>query len=104
MTGVYSIYTVITLIRTFKHKGLKRLFTAGDSSKVLPDQVSRISSILFNLDVAVNVQVLDLPGYNLHRLRGDMSEYWSVKVSGNWRIIFKMKDAEIYDVDLVDYH
>lgn len=45
-----------------------------------------------------------LPGYRLHQLTGDRKGQWSVRVSGNWRIVFKLKDGQVLDVDLVDYH
>jgi toxin HigB-1 len=47
---------------------------------------------------------LDLPGYRLHPLRGDLKGQWSVTIPGNWRILFRFEDGDAYDVDLVDYH
>lgn len=45
-----------------------------------------------------------LPGFWLHRLRGSLEGRWSVRVSGNWRIVFQFQDGDAYDVDYVDYH
>ena len=45
-----------------------------------------------------------LPGFDLHRLRGELSDFWAVSVSGNWRIIFRWEEGEARDVNLVDYH
>ncbi len=92
------------MIKTFRHRGLKRLFQDGDSSKVRPDQLKRITDVLAHLDAALRPVDLDLPGYRLHSLKGDRKGYWSVSISGNWRIIFRFEDGDAFDVDLVDYH
>lgn len=47
---------------------------------------------------------LDLPGWRFHRLKGDLIDYWSVSISGNWRIIFRMFDDQVELVDYLDYH
>ena len=47
---------------------------------------------------------MELPGYRLHPLRGDRRGQWSVRVSGNWRIVFRFVEGEAVDVDLIDYH
>ena len=92
------------MARTFRHKGLKRLFDKDDSSGVRSDQVRRIQDVLAHLDQAQRPADLDLPGYRLHALRGNRKGYWSVTISGNWRIIFRFEDGNALDVDLVDYH
>lgn len=60
--------------------------------------------MLSDLEYARRPQDLDWPGYRLHALAGDMRGYWAVRVSGNWRIIFRFANGEAVDVDLVDYH
>ena len=92
------------MIRTFKHRGLKRLYEKGDQSKVPSNQLELIEDILAFLDIAEKPQDLDKPGYNLHSLKGNFKGFWSVKVSGNWRIIFRFKDGDALDVNLIDYH
>ncbi len=92
------------MLRTFRHRGLKRLFQRDDASGVSADQLTRIEDVLAHLDVAMRPTDLDLPGYRLHRLRGQRKGFWSVTISGNWRIIFRVEDGDVYDVDLVDYH
>lgn len=47
---------------------------------------------------------MDLPGFRLHPLKGDMAGHFAVTVSGNWRVIFRFEDADAADVDYVDYH
>ena len=92
------------MITSFKHRGLKRLYERGDQSKVLSDQLELIEDILAFLDIAEKPQDLYKPGYNLHSLKGNFKGFWSVKVSGNWRVIFRFKDGDASDVDLIDYH
>ena len=64
----------------------------------------RIRRILSDLDAALLPVDMDIPGYRLHRLTGDRRDQWSVRVSGNWRIIFRFVDGVAADVDLIDYH
>ena len=47
---------------------------------------------------------MDLPGFRLHPLKGNLADFWAVTVSGNWRIVFRFEGAHASDVDLVDYH
>ena len=47
---------------------------------------------------------MDLPGFRLHPLKGNLKDFWSVTVRVNWRIIFRFEAGEVYDVDLIDYH
>ena len=47
---------------------------------------------------------LDLPGYRLHPLKGERKGLWSVTVSGNWRVTFRIENGNVLDVDLTDYH
>ena len=92
------------VLRSFRHRGLKRLFERGDKSKLRADQVERIEEILARLDAAVGAKDLNTPGYRLHPLKGDRAGQWSVSVTGNWRIVFRFADGDVVDVDLVDYH
>jgi proteic killer suppression protein len=92
------------MIKTFRHRGLKRLFEDGDSSKIRTDQVKRIADVLAHLDTALRPRDVDLPGYRLHPLKGELKGRWSVRVSGNWRIVFRFEDGDVFDVDLTDYH
>ena len=64
----------------------------------------RIRRILADLDVAERPADLDLPGYRLHLLRGARAGQWSVRVSGNWRVVFRFEGGDAIEVDLVDYH
>ena len=92
------------MVRTFRHKGLKRLFEKDNPSGVRADQAGRIRDVLSQLDQAARATDLDLPGYRLHALKGDLQGFWSVTISGNWRILFRFEDGAAPDIDLVDYH
>ena len=92
------------MIRSFKHRGLKRLYERGDESKVSAAHLARIEDVLARLDIADTPDFLDLPGYDLHPLKGTLKGFWSMKISANWRIIFRLSDGDAFDVELIDYH
>jgi proteic killer suppression protein len=92
------------MIRSFKHRGLKRLYERGDRSGIRPDLVDTVQEILTVLDKAVTPQALNLPGYRLHPLKGDLEGFWSVTVRANWRIMFRFEEAAAFDVEFIDYH
>jgi proteic killer suppression protein len=72
--------------------------------KCLHHRATRLPCILARLNEAVTVQDMALPGYRLHPLKGELAGFWSVTVSGNWRIVFQFENSNAYDVDLIDYH
>jgi toxin HigB-1 len=92
------------MIRSFKRRGLKRLYERGDRSGIRPDLLETVERILTVLDAASTPQALDIPGYRLHRLKGDLKGPWSVAVRANWRIIFRFERTDVFDVELIDYH
>jgi proteic killer suppression protein len=92
------------MILSFKHRGLKRLFERGDRSLIGADLIHRVENILSTLDAAESPEALDLPGYRLHKLKGDRRAFWAVTVRANWRIIFRFENGDAFDVELIDYH
>jgi len=92
------------VIRSFKHRGLKRLYERGDRSGIRPDLLDMVEDILARLDEADTPQAMNLPGYRLHPLKGDLKGYWSITVRANWRVIFHFQGADAFDVALTDYH
>ena len=92
------------MIQKFKHKGLKRLFESGISSGIDPQHAARIRKILALLETAETLEDMDLPGLGLHPLKGNRKGTWAVKVSGNWRITFKIQRGDTFDVNFEDYH
>lgn len=92
------------MIQSFKHKGLRQLFEKGTARGIRADHVAKVENILAVLNRARRPTDMDLPGFELHRLKGDLKDFWSVTVRANWRIIFRFEEEDAYDVDLVDYH
>ena len=88
----------------FRHKGLQAFHENDDAKRLPPSRVERIREMLTMLDDAVRPGNMDLPGYRLHPLRGNMKGYWSITVSRNYRIVFRFDEGEATDVDLTDYH
>jgi len=92
------------MIQSFRHRGLRRLYEKGGRRQLRPDQVDKIERVLARLDEVDQVVQMDLPGFRLHALKGDLAGFWAVTVRANWRIIFRFDAGHAYDVDLVDYH
>lgn len=92
------------MIKSFRHRGLERFFTTGSKAGIQPVHAKKLAVQLGFLDVAVDPGYMNIPGWDLHPLKGDLAGHWSVKVNGNWRLTFTFigKDAEI--VDYQDYH
>lgn len=92
------------MIRSVKHRGLRQLIARNDGSRLNAELLPRIRDVVANLNVATKPSDLDLPGYRLHALKGSYKGFWSIRISGNFRIVFRMDDGDAYDVDLLDYH
>lgn len=92
------------MIRSFRHRGLKRLYERGDRSLIRPDLQERVEVMLAQLDVASSPEAMRIPHYRLHALKGDRKGYWSVTVKTNWRLIFYFEGEDVYDVELIDDH
>jgi proteic killer suppression protein len=91
-------------IKTFKHKGLKKLFDTGSKAGINPGHANRIKLILDLLNGAMDAKDMNFPGSKFHPLTGNFKGFYSVWVNGNWRIVFRFEDGEAKDVDLIDYH
>lgn len=83
---------------------MKRLYERGDRSKIRADLVDKVERILARLDQALVIEDMNLPGYRLHELKGDLKGFWSVSISGNWRIIFRFESGKAHDIEMIDYH
>jgi proteic killer suppression protein len=92
------------VIRSIRHKGLKHLYEDDDPRGVIREHTLKLPDILARLDAAGVVADLDLPGFRLHSLKGELKGYWAVTVRANWRVIFRFADGDALDVDYVDYH
>ncbi len=92
------------MIQKFKHKGLKQLFESGVSKGINPKHVTRLRNILALLETAETPEDMDLPGLGLHQLKGKRKGTWTVKISGNWRMTFKIHNGDAFDINYEDYH
>jgi proteic killer suppression protein len=92
------------MIRSIRHKGLKRLHDDDDPRGVLAEHVTKLRDILAQLDAAQTAAHMDMPGYRLHSLKGDLKGFYAVTVRANWRVIFRFAGRDVFDVDYVDYH
>jgi len=92
------------VIRSIRHKGLKRLYEDDDQRGVIAEHADKLRDILARLDAASSAADMDLPGFRLHALKGDMKGFWAVTVRANWRVIFRFDDNGPFDVDYLDYH
>ncbi|MDO6429653.1 type II toxin-antitoxin system RelE/ParE family toxin [Flavitalea sp. BT771] len=92
------------MIASFQHKGLKLFYDKGNASKLQAAHVAKIRLILTRLDAAKNIADMNVPGYGLHQLTGNLAGCWAVKVSGNYRIIFRFIGEDAHDADYLDYH
>jgi len=92
------------MIRSIRHKGLKRLYKNDDRRGVIAEHLVKLRDILARLDAARTIADMDMPGFQLHPLRGELKGFWAVTVRANWRVIFRFADPDAFDVDYVDYH
>ena len=92
------------MIRRFRHKAIKRLYEDDDRRRLPAADLEKIRRVLARLDAASNAGDMDVPGFGLHALKGDLKGFWAVTVRANWRIIFRFEDGEAVDVDYLDYH
>jgi proteic killer suppression protein len=92
-------------IRSFRHKGLKRLYETGQGRDLPAALAQKLTDMLFALDEAERpLEVSLFPGWRMHQLKGEYKGFWSLTVSGNWRLIFRFEKGDAFDIDLVDYH
>jgi proteic killer suppression protein len=92
------------MIKSFSHKGLGGFFYDGVKKGIQPKHTNKIATILDRLDAANDIRDMNYPGSGLHLLQPKKEGRWAVKVSGNWRITFRFKDGDAYEVNYEDYH
>ncbi|MEZ9872005.1 type II toxin-antitoxin system RelE/ParE family toxin [Vibrio sp. 10N.261.51.C6] len=92
------------MIKTFKHKGLKKFFETGSKAGIQVKHERKLRMQLAAIDTATIIDDVDLPGFKLHPLKGDRDGIWSITVNGNWRITFEFIDGNAYILNYEDYH
>ena len=94
-------------IRNVVHRGLRRFIQRNDASGLAPAVVEKVRNILTFLQDMENAQELrDVPNWKPHQLAGDRKGTWSLTVTRNWRMTFRIDQTEgkILDLDYEDYH
>jgi toxin HigB-1 len=92
------------MIKSIKHKGLKRFYDTGSISGIQSKHTNRLRLILTRLDASICPEDMDLPGLKLHSLKGQLKNFHAVTVQENWRVIFRFEGENAYDINYVDYH
>jgi proteic killer suppression protein len=92
------------VIRTFRHRGLERFFRVGSKAGIQPKHAKRLRLQLGRLDAAAGPADMDLPGWKLHPLKGELAGHWAVWVDENWRLTFAFEGPEAVLVNYQDYH
>jgi proteic killer suppression protein len=92
------------MIRSFNHKGLEKFFKTGSRAGIQPAHAKKLSQQLVFLNEAKSAADMNLPGWALHALAGELAGHWAIKVNGNWRMTFRFEDSNAILVDYRDYH
>lgn len=94
----------LRMIKSFQHKGLKLFYETGSTRGIRADHAKRLARALHFLDRATSPGDVDIPGWRLHPLKGDLTQYWSITISGSWRVIFRFDDSDVELINYLDYH
>ena len=92
------------MIKSFRHKGLEKFFKSGSLAGIQAKHKQRLRMQPAALDTAYCVEDIDIPGYRLHKLKGNQKNRWSITVQANWRLTFEFDDGDIHILDYEDYH
>lgn len=92
------------MIKSFKHKGLKKFFETGSQAGIQTKHAAKLRMQLAAIDTATLINDMNLPSFNLHELKGNRKGIWSITVNGNWRIAFEFVNGHAYILNYEDYH
>ncbi|GGH07804.1 type II toxin-antitoxin system RelE/ParE family toxin [Mucilaginibacter phyllosphaerae] len=92
------------MIETIRNKGLKLYYEDGNGAKLPHDQLAKITRVLSALDAISSEDDIKQLGLGVHKLTGNLKDFWSIKVNANYRIIFRFDDGNVFDLDYIDYH
>ncbi|MBV4503923.1 type II toxin-antitoxin system RelE/ParE family toxin [Pseudomonas sp. BW13M1] len=92
------------MIISFRHKGLRLFHETGNARGIQVAHVQRLRRQLQFLDSAVVAEDMSVPGWQLHPLKGERLGFWSISVSGNWRLVFRFTGCDVELLDYLDYH
>ena len=92
------------MLRSFRHAGLEKFFRTGSKAGIQPAHARKLAIQLATLNLVRIPEDMDVPGWDLHPLRGNLANHWSVKVNANWRMTFAFDGEDAILVDYRDYH
>jgi proteic killer suppression protein len=92
------------VIKSFRHNGVERFFLKGSKRGIQPEHSAKLARQLQRLDAARRPQDMNVPGWRLHPLKGELAGHWAVSVSGNYRLTFRFDGDDAELVDYQDYH
>ena len=92
------------MIVSFAHKGLEVFFLTGSTQGIQAKHAAKLELILDLLDQVERPEQMNFAGSGLHQLKGHLRGHWSVKVSGNWRVTFRLDGGDAHIVNYHDYH
>ncbi|HEX3943042.1 MAG TPA: type II toxin-antitoxin system RelE/ParE family toxin [Rhizomicrobium sp.] len=92
------------MIRSFRNRGLKALYEGRSEKRIAPHHLLRLRDVLAALDRSRKPDDMDLPGFRLHPLKGELKGHWALRCPANWRVTFRFEGGDAYEVDYLDYH
>ncbi len=92
------------MLKSFRHAGIEKFFKTGSKAGIQPDHAKKLELRLTALDSAKGPSDVDLPGWDLHPLKGGLKSHFAIKVNGNWRLTFAFEEEDVILVDYQDYH
>jgi proteic killer suppression protein len=92
------------MIRSFRYAGLEKFFATGSKAGIQPAHAAKLRRQLTLLNTAKHANRMNVPGWDLHPLKGALSDHWSIKFNGNWRMTFTFENENAVLVDYQDYH
>ena len=105
LTAINILFIVCPVIQTFADSETERFYTAGKSRRMPPEIRKRAAMRLLQLNAATQIEDLRLPPSNrLEQLHGDRAGQWSMRINDQWRVCFRFKNGDAFEVEIVDYH
>jgi proteic killer suppression protein len=92
------------MVQSFRHAGLEKYFLTGSKAGIQPAHPAKLRRQLTLLNTAKSAPRMDVPGWELHPLKGALADLWSIKVNGKWRMSFAFENENAVLVDYQDYH
>ena len=92
------------MIKSYRHKGIQQFFETGSKAGIASEHEAKLARQLMLLNAAKSPLEMDVAGWKLHQLKGELDNHWAIKISGNWRLTFTFECEDAILVDYQDYH